>query len=966
MDGLNKKERYKDLLLSTSTSDYDIICIGETWLDPTIFNSELISDNYRVFRKDRCLSNIDASKGGGVLIAIKNQIKCAEHKTMEMNDLEAVCITVPLTSGSLYIYCAYIRFGSSIEVYRSHVRAIKSIKLDANDSILIMCDFNMTGIDWQQNDDGFDYIPVIGESHDIKTNIAREITSDLLDMGLFQICNIMNSYGNVLDLIYTNIPETMVVNNADFPLLPLNKSDNAHRPLMCTIECSPDIFPSDNETPAIYCFRKADYDQIRDHLKKLDLINVISECNSDVCAMIDKFYKIIHGIFEEFVPKSTIRITNKPKWHNRELSRLKNQRNRQYKKLCDKRLLTDEADETPFLEAREKYENYRKDIHGEYIHEMLSSAKGNPRAFWRHINGKRKTNSFPKEMTYNNIKATNNMDMANLFAQFFSSVYRTHRNDHDIESFIKNRSDGNCYRISISPESVLSILSTMDTNKGSGFDGVSSYFLRQCAEILAEPLSAIFSQSIKNGHYPVALKIGQVTAIYKTGNRSNVTNYRGVNVLPNIAKVFERVLYNQLKLYIAPQISESQHGFLSNRCIETNLMEFTLRAHQAFEVGAQLDVFYADISKAFDSVDTGLLIKKLAKFPIANETLKWLVSYLSDRKQYVRVGKSNSSMFDVPSGVGQGTILGPLFFISFFNDSDPDIEGIQSFNFADDKKITAIIKNESDVQHFQRAIDKFMKWCDNNGLEVNTSKCKIMTFTTKKKPLLHEYKINNYVIDRVEEIRDLGVIMDKKLSFVPHIQYVTTKAKAILQFVKRQAPKFHIDTIKLLYSALVRSIIEFASVIWSPRFDIHKKSIESIQKQIVLFFNNDHLRGEDNYALAPYIERSMKFDLPTLTRRRINSITLFMHKIISGKIKSGILRSNLNLYDGIRTLRNPEFIRVKAHKTDLLQYSPFNNACFIFNQVALFIEPSIPYDQFRRRVLILPDYAFGPWTALLN
>lgn len=169
------------------------------------------------------------------------------------------------------------------------------------------------------------------------------------------------------------------------------------------------------------------------------------------------------------------------------------------------------------------------------------------------------------------------MDMANLFAQFFKSVYRTHGNDHGgLESLIVNRSGGNCHHISISLESVLSILSTMDTNKGSGFDGVSSHFLCQCAEILAYPLSVIFSQSIKNGHYPKALKMGQVTAIYKSGKRSKVTNYRGVNVLPNIAKVFGRVLYNQLKLYIDPRISESQHGFLLNRCIETNLMEFTL------------------------------------------------------------------------------------------------------------------------------------------------------------------------------------------------------------------------------------------------------------------------------------------------------------------------------------------------------------------------------------------------------
>lgn len=89
-----------------------------------------------------------------------------------------------------------------------------------------------------------------------------------------------------------------------------------------------------------------------------------------------------------------------------------------------------------------------------------------------------------------------------------------------------------------------------------------------------------------------------------------------------------------------------------------------------------------------------------------------------------------------------------------------------------------------------------------------------------------------------------------------------------------------------------------------------------------------------------------------------------MHKIISGKIKSGLLSSNLILYSGIRTLRNPEFIRMRTHKTDLLQYSPFNNVCFIYNHVAVFVDPSLPYEQFKKKILDLPDHDFGPWMNM--
>lgn len=96
---------------------------------------------------------------------------------------------------------------------------------------------------------------------------------------------------------------------------------------------------------------------------------------------------------------------------------------------------------------------------------------------------------------------------------------------------------------------------------------------------------------------------------------------------------------------------------------------------------------------------------------------------------------------------------------------------------------------------------------------------------------------------------------------------------------------------------------------------------------MVMFMNGDDKRRMDgNYILLPYIERCNGFDLVTLARRRINAIAIFIHSIITGKYKSNFLRSNISIYDGIRTLRNPEFIRVKAAKTDHSTYSSFNNA----------------------------------------
>lgn len=139
-------------------------------------------------------------------------------------------------------------------------------------------------------------------------------------------------------------------------------------------------------------------------------------------------------------------------------------------------------------------------------------------------------------------------------------------------------------------------------------------------------------------------------------------------------------------------------------------MELLIRIHDALERGVQLDVFDADISKAFDAVMQSLLIRKLARFPLSDSILKWFTSYFSGRKQCVKIDNVKSESFIVPSGVGQGTIIGPLLFLVFFDDSNMANDDITSFNFADDSKGACVINNRFDTEKLQAAITKFIDW----------------------------------------------------------------------------------------------------------------------------------------------------------------------------------------------------------------------------------------------------------------
>lgn len=132
-------------------------------------------------------------------------------------------------------------------------------------------------------------------------------------------------------------------------------------------------------------------------------------------------------------------------------------------------------------------------------------------------------------------------------------------------------------------------------------------------------------------------------------------------------------------------------------------------------------------------------------------------------------------------------------------------------------------------------------------------------------------------VERVYEIRDLGVIINAKMNpnaHFPHIEFIRKKSLAALSFVRRTCRnKFHLDTAKLLYTSLVRSNVEFANVVWNPHTKEQRKSIESVQKQAVMYLHGDYLtRGIDNnYALTQYDVRSEEVGLTKLIRRRINA-----------------------------------------------------------------------------------------------
>ena len=282
----------------------------------------------------------------------------------------------------------------------------------------------------------------------------------------------------------------------------------------------------------------------------------------------------------------------------------------------------------------------------------------------------------------------------------------------------------------------------------------------------------------------------------------------------------------------------------------------------ALDKGRQVDVVFLDFSKAFDKVNHAVLLQKLCNFGITGSLLQWCESYLSNRQQRVVLDDGiSSSWSDVSSGVPQGSLLGPLFFVIFISDLPVVVvPGSTIALYADDCKCSRIIDTTGDLELFQQDLDSLHQWSVRNFMNFNVKKCKIMKLTKKIHPLTSSFFLENSELEEVKEFKDLGIITNRHLSWNPHIDYVVSKANRMLGLIKRTCkglddPK----TLRTLYCSLVRSNLKYCSVVWSPYTKRNTDKLERVHRRATKLI----LKSDD-----PYDIRLKKLNLMSVEKRR--------------------------------------------------------------------------------------------------
>ena len=939
------RTKTKQFYLALASSDYDVIALSETWLQEDIVDAEL-SSNYHLFRQDRNALTSDRNRGGGVLVAVKKsqEFTCTRVLSRGYEYLEQVAVRMKVRNHTVYVCCIYIRPNSSPDVYASHGTAVQEL-LDLStrdDSIIVTGDYNLPHLSWTFDVDLNGFIPLNASSEQ-----ELALTENVVSTGLLQICSLANFNGRILDLAFVNDAHSVELIEPPSSIL---RTDRHHKPFVLRV----DFFAVPEEATEIYefepDFRRCDFDHAAEALGNIDWDAILLDQDTNTTTAI--FYDVLYEIVRQFVPVRRIlrNRTEKLPWWNADLrnrrNTLRKARNKFFRSSTPENKATVDR-----LEA--EYESLQDSSFRDYLNRVQVDLKENPSSFWKYVKGRKRSSVLPARISLNNTTAENPADAANIFADFFSSVYETAAPAASAEYLNTLATHDLQYpQPEFSEADVQTALEDVDPSKGAGPDRLPPAFIKQLSASLAKPVSIIFNRSLSEGVFPDDWKIAAITPIHKSGSTTAAENYRPISILSCLPKVFEVLVHKGMYSAAQAVISEFQHGFVKKRSTVSNLMSYVSALNANLEKFKQTDAIYFDFAKAFDKVPHTLIIAKLNRLGFPRWLTAWIRSYLLSRSGYVRLGGVQSRKFSIPSGVPQGSHLGPLIFILFVNDICDRLQS-QKLMYADDLKIFRTITSVIDCVALQQDIEIIREWCCLNGMTVNPSKCKSISFTRSAAPICYGYTFDCHEMHRVCSIRDLGLLIDRKLNFSEHVSATTAKAFAMLGFLRRNTAEFeNINALKMLYITMVRSIMEFAVQVWAPHHANQRDRLEKVQRRFTLFALR-RLPWRNGVWWSSYSDRCTLLGLQSLEQRRIFLQRMFVFDILSDRIDCPQLRNEINVYRPVRQLRNQPLLRIPFHRTLYGYNRPIDRCCRFFNDVSNEFSPELPRNNFKLRIIHL-------------
>lgn len=837
-----------------------------------IEEAEVSLPNFSIFREDRS----DNSAFGGSAIFVHNSLTVS--KLDWFKNTESVAVNVSFSNKtSMQVICVYRSPNSSRIENNRLLSQLENVPFTSPDfqNIVMVGDVNLPNVDWTN---GIVLGPV--DTIDQKLVIQNEYLDLFTTMGLHWYVEEPTRYklvnGNVqsaiLDQVFSN--NDSIIKDVSIKA-PLGKSDHVCIDIETNMHTNVEYMNVKQRN-----WSKVTETFVSERGNNIDWsVNINASVNEMWSDINSKLQTIIHD-----VPESVLKVSRhgelleKPPWESNRLARKRKEKDQTWRVF----------DSAPCMEnfqtalgKQRLYERVEYEEKLKHEQKIVKNLKKNCKPLFRYFKSKSKTRKNVSSLKKESGKLTESpSETAEELANFFQSVH-SFEEFGPLHEYCYNNSVVNniMCELSISVNDVKLLLSKLDVSKSMGPDEVHPKILKYLSSndsfILA--ITQLFNKCIKDENIPSIWKTAIVVPIHKKGSMHLPSNYRPVSLTCILCKVYEKFIRTHILNFIKDRIISSQHGFVQGKSTLSNLLETIDVLNEFLSNDNYADILYLDFSKAFDSVSHYRLLIKMEALGISTNMLNIVRDFLADRTMKVKVGSAFSGSRCVPSGVPQGSVLGPLLFLIFINDLPTRIKSLVQL-FADDVKIL-VEPSLHDIA--QSDLDYLSEWEHIWKLKFNVDKCKVLH--CGRDNVRYRYKLNGKDLEEISEERDLGVIFNEPFNFTNFILAIISKANQKIGWVMRNILSRDAHVITKVYKTLIRPHVEYCTQAWAPvarhgNWNFILK-LESIQRKVT--------RAISGLRDFTYKQRLESLGLTTLLERRMRGDLIETFKILNNKNNYG-------------------------------------------------------------------------------
>ena len=574
--------------------------------------------------------------------------------------------------------------------------------------------------------------------------------------------------------------------------------------------------------------------------------------NIDIEYAYQSFTDTLKKILDDIAPvtKTTVndKILIRDPWMTKGLITSSNKSNSLYRKSVGKPKT--HPTHMNYVAYRNKYNQLKRLAKQLYYAKLFEKYHNNAKMVWKTIktilNRSTDKTIITKAFKVNGNTITDPKDISDEFCKFFTNIGTIYASNippsnNQSDSYLKKKRLPNTKSIYLTPtdhNEILKILQDLKPKKSAGHDNITPELLKQIDTHVAYPISILTNKSITSGIVPEFLKLSKVIPIFKSKSRDDLANYRPISLLPILSKILEKVIHKRLYTFLdsGKILNEKQFGFRKKHSTTDAVTKFINDIGKSLDNKESVLAVYCDLSRAFDTINHEILLRKLQYYGIRGHALKWFLSYLTKRKQYVNYNGQNSEVKSINIGVPQGSVLGPLLFIIYVNDLPDCLTNTGSILFADDTTIYGHNMNIDDLFNVMTfELQSLMDWFNANKLSLNLTKTYYMLFTNsktvpKQRP---DIQIGNNTVTHTSCMKFLGVFIDENLKWDKHIEKTSKRINSAFYAINQAKHSLNRKYLTQLYYSLVYPHLLYGIVLWGNTYNIYLNKLIVLQKKII-------------------------------------------------------------------------------------------------------------------------------------